>query len=194
MNCDRKHKESSEHKSLSHIVGLYKKEYAPGAEQEMRYYKIQKKIENVIEKAALSKLPPTKQYPSGKRHPHQRRIPGNQLIAAKDALLKEKGKLKNCKNFHELFKMVCACIGCVDKIGELTIYDISHRIGAHLGLKPDQVYLHAGTRVGAKALKIKLEKQALSMSQLPKPFHALKPHEIEDCLCIFKKKIAAIGI
>ena len=70
-------------KTLSNIVGLYKKEYAPGAEKELRYYKVQKKLEKAIEKAALSRLPSSNRYPSGKRHPHQRRIPESQLIAAK---------------------------------------------------------------------------------------------------------------
>jgi len=29
------------------------------------------------------------------------------------------------------------------------------------------------------------------MSELPKEFHALKPHEVEDVLCIFKDELAA---
>ena len=37
-------------------------------------------------------------------------------------------------------------------IGDLTVYDISTRIGAFLKLEPNRIYLHAGTRIGARAL------------------------------------------
>jgi hypothetical protein len=50
-----------------------------------------------------------------------------------------------------------------------------------LNLFPDKVYLHAGTRLGARALGLRTA-ATLKMSELPKEFRALKPHEIEDVL------------
>ena len=43
----------------------------------------------------------------------------------------------------------------VKGFGELSIYDTAVRIGAHLRIEPDKVYLHAGAREGIKALEDK---------------------------------------
>jgi hypothetical protein len=37
---------------------------------------------------------------------------------------------------------------------EEVVYDIAHRIGAYLRREPEAVYLHAGTREGARALNL----------------------------------------
>ena len=44
----------------------------------------------------------------------------------------------------------------MDELGELTVYDVAHRIGAYLQLEPDVVYLHRGTRIGARYLGLRL--------------------------------------
>ena len=68
-------------------------------------------------------------------------------------------------------KIVEACAKQIKGIGELTIYDTALRIGFYLDIYPDKVYLHAGTREGAKRLigedKVK-NKKYLEMSELPK--------------------------
>jgi hypothetical protein len=56
-------------------------------------------------------------------------------------------------------------------------------------LEPDRVYLHAGTRVGAKALVPCRGIDYLEPNQLPEPFHLLSPAEMEDCLCIYKEDL-----
>jgi hypothetical protein len=48
-------------------------------------------------------------------------------------------------------------------------------------------YLHAGVRVGARALGIGGD--SFEPKILPKPFARLAPSEIEDCLCIYKKQL-----
>jgi hypothetical protein len=58
-------------------------------------------------------------------------------------------------------------------------------------LEPDRIYLHAGTREGARALG--LGGTALSKSELPKAFHRLSPGEIEDCLCIYKDDLRRLA-
>jgi hypothetical protein len=68
------------------------------------------------------------------------------------------------------------------------VYDTSLRIGAKLGFEPKHVYLHAGTRVGARALGLDTSASYLRASELPAPLRALRPHEIEDALCIFKRQ------
>jgi hypothetical protein len=68
-------------------------------------------------------------------------------------------------------------------IGALTVYDISHRISAHFRKGPELVYLHAGTRVGARVFNIRGD--SFDPRVLPKAFSRLAPYEIEDCLCIY---------
>jgi hypothetical protein len=171
--------------SLAEIVNDYLKNRAESAEQYLRHYKIQRTLVNAITEAALAKLP------SGKRFSHQWRIPKSVLEMAKDALLKS--NLDVCYSFDQLYCLVKRTIGPIYGIGELAIYDIAHRLGAYLRLQPEYVYLHAGTRDGAKALKIKNLSEKLSMSEFPPEFQKLRPEQVEDCLCIYKTHLARIS-
>lgn len=72
-------------------------------------------------------------------------------------------------------------------IGALTVYDIAHRIGAHFRKAPRLVYLHAGTRTGARVFHISGD--SFDPKILPKAFSRLAPSEIEDCLCIYKDEL-----
>lgn len=51
---------------------------------------------------------------------------------------------------------------------------------------PERVYLHAGTKEGAKALSLHPKGKALAMDALPEAFRVLEPWEAEDVLCLFK--------
>jgi len=75
----------------------------------------------------------------------------------------------------------------VDGLGELYAYDTALRIGSFIGTFPETVYLHAGARVGAKALGVDTKVKSVELRSLPKPFHSLEPHQAEDVLCIYKK-------
>jgi hypothetical protein len=78
-------------------------------------------------------------------------------------------------------------IGSIKGIGALTVYDIALRIGAHFGQAPMHVYVHAGTRTGARAFNITGD--LFDPKILPKSFSRLAPSEIEDCLCIHKDEL-----
>lgn len=75
---------------------------------------------------------------------------------------------------------------CRCEVGELYVYDAALRLGAHLGLAPTFVYLHAGTRLGARALGLGQGRAYLEMHELPLPLQALSPDEVESFLCIYK--------
>jgi len=62
--------------TLEEIVSDYIREYRDDARAQMRFFEIQRSPSAVIHKAALCELP------SGKRHPHQRRIPGRSFFLA----------------------------------------------------------------------------------------------------------------
>ncbi|HEX5725574.1 MAG TPA: hypothetical protein VFX98_08920, partial [Longimicrobiaceae bacterium] len=75
----------------------------------------------------------------------------------------------------------------------LTTYDVASRIGAHLKLEPERVFLHAGAAEGARTLGTDPRRETLAPDELPTPFSRLLPREIEDCLCIFKEEIASLA-
>ena len=79
-------------------------------------------------------------------------------------------------------------LGGIKGIGALTVYDIAHRLGAHFGKAPQLVYLHAGTRTGARVFNIIGD--SFDPRILPKAFSRLAPSEIEDCMCIYKDELA----
>jgi hypothetical protein len=54
------------------------------------------------------------------------------------------------------------------------------------------VYLHAGTRIGARHLGLGRGRVWLRPEELPLAFQVLRPYEIEDCLCIYEGDIARI--
>ena len=68
----------------------------------------------------------------------------------------------------------------------MAIYDTALRIGAKLHLEPDQVYLHRGTREGARRLGIGSSERSIPANRLPPPLRQLKAREIEDVLFIYK--------
>jgi hypothetical protein len=109
--------------TLQRIVRSYLSDCAEDAERELRFYRIQRTLQEAIALAALSKLP------SGKRHKHQRRIPARTLELAKERLLGV--ELGGCKTFDELHTAVRSSIGAIRGIADLTIYDTSLRIGAN---------------------------------------------------------------
>jgi hypothetical protein len=64
------------------------------------------------------------------------------------------------------------------------------RIGAKRDHLPTKVYLYAGTKKGCKALGLECKDEALSIEVFPPVVQALKPYEIEDFVCIYKKKLS----
>ena len=167
--------------TLVDIVSDYIREYRDDARKEMRFFEIQRSPPEAIRKAALC------EPPGGKRHPHQRRIP-RALLEQVEARLQGIGrKLARASSFAALYQAVEEEIGSLKGIGRLTVYDISHRIGAHFGKAPNHVYLHAGTRIGAQVFGISGD--FFDPKILPKPFSRLAPSEIEDCLCIYKDEL-----
>ena len=123
-----------------------------------------------------------------KRHSHQRRIPGASLkamhrkVSALDLL--------RAKSFDDLHDAILNATDSIHMIGPLTVYDVATRIGAYLKLAPKHVYLHAGTRVGAKALGLGAGSSRIEHGDLPPEFGRLTPAECEDVLCIYKDQIA----
>ncbi len=171
--------------SLEEIVRHFIQEHRPRAAKHLQFYKDQPSLKAAIEMATPAKLP------NGKRFSHQRRTPQRALEKARDCLLAT--DLQECTSFSELIERVNSTIRDIKGIGELTIYDTARHIGAYLGLEPEVVYLHRGTREGAKAIGLGTRRKTLRVEEFPEPFHNLTPGEIEDCLCIYKEALRDLG-
>lgn len=120
---------------------------------------------------------------------HQRRVGREVLTKASRKLLRRQTKIEACESFAELIAIVEEATANIYRFGELAAYDTSLRLGAWLGLSPERVYLHAGTRKGARALGLATAKGYLEMDELPDPLQVLEPREVEDFLCIYKVEL-----
>lgn len=172
--------------TIDEIVAAYIQDCRGAARSEMRFFEIQRCMTGAIHHAALCVLP------SGKRHPHQRRLRQVVLNEAERSLQEMADALGRAPDFFRLHRLMQEQIGMITGMGELTVYDIAHRIGAFLGKPPTLVYLHAGTAIGARALGFRGD--TVDPSQLPPAFSRLSAAEIEDCLCIYKAELRGEGI
>jgi hypothetical protein len=150
---------------------------------ELEWFAHQPSLAQTIRTAALAVTS------QGKRYSHQRRITKAALQQALEILLNQERKIHRSRNFGDLFNLIDRALTPVRGIGELYIYDTSLRIGAKLNLSPTRVYLHAGTRDGARSLGADAAAVTVDMAALPPESYCLEPHEIEDILCIFKNEL-----
>ena len=93
----------------------------------------------------------------------------------------------DCHDFQSIMGKVKKYAIDFNGIGELTIYDTATCIGCPKGIFPNEVHLHAGTQIGAKAIGItgKTATKA-EFVKICKAFDQLTPLQIEDFLCIYK--------
>ncbi len=173
--------------SLNGIVQKYIDHVRPKVEPEEDCFKNLSSLEKAIEHAGLAL------DCKDQRFGHQKRLKRTVLEEAKERLLRNKEKIEKCRSFDELFALIEILTQPVEGIGELYVYDTSFRIGVFLNLYPKRVYLHAGTRTGARYLGLDTEAKFLEQSVFPSEFDQLKPFEIEDVLCIFKDDLKALS-
>jgi hypothetical protein len=171
---------------LEPVVRDYIKRHRSRAQGELAYFAGQPTDEDAVSRAGLAEV-------EGKKHPHQWRIQIAALEESRRRLLDNLSLLREAPSFDELHDLVGRIIGPIDRIGELAIYDAALRIGARFELEPSKVYLHRGTRKGAKALGLDWRREAIEMHELPRPLQRLTAREAEDVLCIYKDGLAAAG-
>jgi hypothetical protein len=162
------------------IILAYNTDHQENASKEQTFFKIQRSIEEVIRLAAFAVMP------GGKRFSHQRRIPPHVLQLSYTKLQQQTRRIKKTRNFEELYTIITEQLSPIKGAGLLYIYDTAFRIGAFLNLEPEFVYLHAGTRTGAKKLGLDCSGKYLTRQQLPPALRTIKPFEVEDILCIYK--------
>lgn len=93
----------------------------------------------------------------------------------------------NCHDFQSILGKVKKYAKDFYGIGELTIYDTATCIGCPKEIYPNEVHLHAGTQIGAKAIGITGRTATKAeFVKICKAFDQLTPLQIEDFLCIYK--------
>lgn len=172
--------------TFEEVVASYRSHEKQNADEEWRFFS-KKSLPDAVHTAALS------MNSGGHRHAHQRRLQVPTLREAERRLLAALPQLKRCANFHELFLFVRELMNDIRGLGELYVYDTALHIGAALGLEPQYVYLHRGTRAGARALGCNHRAHWLEVSELPEPLRVLGARELEDVLCIYKDVFASIS-
>ena len=180
----REAKDSAPARHLRAIVRQYCALLSRRGDDELAFYREQKSLRDAILHAGMATIA------SGHRHPHQYRIPRRALERATGALLS--ARISPPISFDELYSTVHDAIVPIPGIGDLMVYDTCRRIGAYLQVEPERVYLHAGTRLGARAIGLRVNRGTVDVAELPPEFRTLTPGQIEDCLCIFKDELANV--
>ena len=165
-------------------VSDYIAHHRDDAAAELNFYRAMPIFRRVIKAASLARTV------DGGKHPHQWRIPWDVLREFGRCLSSREQDLREALSFDELHQVVREAGDRIPGIGVLAVYDTALRIGGKRDLLPTRVYLHRGTMDGAAALGIDRGFPVISVSELPEPFEKLEPHEIEDCLCIFKELLS----
>ena len=152
--------------------------------EELRYFATRSTDEEAVGEAAMCRI-------NGKRLSHQRRLTRSALEEAGRRLVGNLSVLRAARTYEELHDDVEALIAVIPGIGDLTVYDIALRIGARFKKSPAVIYLHAGTRAGAKALDLDWRARTLQVDDLPPELRKLTAREAEDVLCIYKDSLAS---
>ena len=126
---------------------------------------------------------------------NQRGVPYEVSKQVRDNLIKRTNDILKSKAFDEIFTIVTECK--VRGFGELSIYDTSMRIAAHMNIEPNKVYLHAGARKGMEILEEKgyieqgsSKKKYIEIQDMPKQMQQLKADETEHLLCSMKDRMS----
>lgn len=163
------------------VVRHYRRYVQPKTQAELESFRKEPTLAEAVRRAALATTP------DGHRDPHHRRRKQKDLERASEVLASRLPEIAEAANFAKLHALCEKALGPLNDLGELYVYDAALRIGAKIGVLPRRIYLHTGTRAGAKALRLDTSGKALDVSDLPVELRELEPHELEDVLCLYKK-------
>jgi hypothetical protein len=187
-DCNSNATHSVGRSGLRSLVAVYIAKHRPGALREKTFFESMPSLELAIYHAAFAlddREPPM-------RYSHQRRIRMRPMKQAHHFLLQSRDRLAKVRSYEELHDFLRIAFSGIQGLGALYTYDTALRLGFFLKFAPKNVYLHAGTRQGARALGVR-NSDVVEVSDLPKELAALPPHEIENFLCIFKPRVHALG-
>jgi len=173
---------STRNTGFDQFIRHYDRYYRGRAEAEEAGFLGQPTLRSAISCAALAR------FEDGTKFQHQWHLKNSDLCKAKHALLAAEQKIAHSSTFDELYRVVWVAVQHIWKNPELYCYDTAVRIGAKLGLKPEKIYLHRGTRIGARKLGLQAKGATLDVSDLPRGLRGQKASRLEDMLCIYKNE------
>ena len=163
--------------SLEELVDDYIESKRPKAEEELSYYRSRPNLQEAIRVSAQAL------DSEEKKHDHQWRIPPRLLKELQKGLMKKQEAILASKTFEELLSITECVAGEIWKDAELTIYDTTQRLATYVGIEPRYIYLHAGTRRGARELGLAASSNFLRLEDFPIALRRLRPYELENLLC-----------
>jgi hypothetical protein len=165
---------------VNQVIDAYKEAYGPESDRVGHYTKQQKTLVAAVRVATQCK------DHNGRRDPHQNRIRQITLDLWSEAVTGKLRQIRTAASFDQLHTVLKGTK--IEGIGELTIYDSANRIGLFLKIRPDRIYLHAGTREGLRNLLSKAKGPYIYKKALPKELQQsnLSCSAIENLLCIYK--------
>ena len=170
--------------TFSSIVQDYRDHYDNDKTDQESWFGLEcKSLGEAIARATASKLR------HGNYNSHQRRINKSVFGSAERALLKIESQFAATATFDDVLRLVDTALKGISGAGELFRYDVADRIGCYLKLRPDQIYLHAGVRIGVENLGLGVSQTSISLSELNGRFENLSAPEIENLLCIYKDQM-----
>lgn len=122
-----------------------------------------------------------------KRYSHQCRISLAPIRKAHEFLLSSNKDLGALASFNEIHTFLESSFSKIRGLGVLYTYDTALRLGFFFGVEPTSVYLHAGTKNGARAFGVS-GSRIVSVESFPAALRVLPAHEIENFLCIFRPR------
>ena len=168
----------SDDRKLEQLVAHYLRCFAPCRQADQERFAKMPDLATAIRNASLARRA------DGKCESHQRRVGLTRLKHFERSLRQVHDVIAQCRTFRDLHTVVSE--KRIDGIGPLTVYDTAVRIGAFLRVAPENVYLHTGTRKGAKMLGLIASSGCVEPEELPPPLRRLSPDDVENFLCIFK--------
>jgi hypothetical protein len=178
--------------SLEDVARDYLRTHAVRVEEQMAWFASRSlTLHKAIERACVSII-------DGGLYSHQQRPFTRWPQAPKEAanlLTASASCIAAASDFNALYTTIGAKLAPVQGIGPLASYDFAQRIGQWLRpkLEPTEVFLHRGTREGAKALGLRVDRDCMPMSDLPEGLRSLTPAQVEDMLCIYRIPLARIA-
>tara|TARA_R110002124_G_scaffold159007_2_gene326201 strand:- start:8655 stop:9179 length:525 start_codon:yes stop_codon:yes gene_type:complete len=120
------------------------------------------------------------------RDAHQWVFSRADLNAFAKRLAGHESQLSRSTTFHELYAAIEGALGLRENSKPLLVYDVTLRLGYHLGLHPTAVYLHRGPAAGANALRAGLGRaRSRSIQDFPTSIRTrLTAAQTEDFLCL----------
>lgn len=127
----------------------------------------------------------------GKKHSHQKRIPNSALQNFKKKVLSKESKIQRVQTFQDLYMIVQSCK--VFGVGNLTIYDVSLRIGFYLSIYPIRLYLQAGSKIGYQRL---IESGIIKVGEIENYLKSqnILSYHFENFLCLYRDKFISQSI